>query len=161
VKKFISLLLTLAMICVPFISYAGGSLTQTGTNVFKCYGDKSEVCVWTLTWTGSSVDGNFTSTALDTTTVDKVRAHYLTIVDTDNSTTAPTTGYDITLTNARGMDILGGVATNRTSNVPERVFVETDNTTSYTPIGDEVLTLNISGNSVASATGIIKFWFFK
>jgi hypothetical protein len=76
---------------------------------------------------------------------------------------APTNLYDITITNVSGLDIVGGVLTDLATATNGSRVVKLDATSSISgtrPIVD-TLTFNLSGNSNASATGVVKLYFNK
>ena len=103
-----------------------------------------------FTCTGDASDGSFPATELTT----KFNGEILQVV-TNPGSTAPTDNYDITLTNADGLDMLGGWGANRdTANTELAVPVFADNFHVYLADKD-TLTLNVTGNSVNSATTVI------
>jgi len=66
--------------------------------------------------------------------------------------TAPTADYDVTLTDEDGCDVLGGEGADRSASDSEQIIPKLGN--SYGPCYvNSKLTLNITNNSVNSATG--------
>lgn len=68
-------------------------------------------------------------------------------VDTDPGATAPTDNWDFAITNARGLDVIGGAGANRDTANSERAAV-----TSGWVDRTDVLTLAVTGNAVNDAT---------
>ena len=83
---------------------------------------------------------------------------YVTRVET-NPGTAPTDNYDITLTNANGVDVMGGTLANRDSSTSEAARPYDSASGTY---GDVyvagTLTLYLSGNSEVGATGTVTIY---
>jgi len=99
----------------------------------------------TITCTGDSTNGTFTSTSLP------VPVGWITRVETNPGSPAPDSNYDITLTNANGLDMAQGNLANRSATVTQ--FIETVNWQT-----DGSLTVNISGNTVNSAIIVIEVY---
>lgn len=75
---------------------------------------------------------------------------------TDPGSTAPTDNYDITIEDALGVDVLQGVGANRHESTTQQVYITVDGTETRPVVTQyDVLTLNIAGNAVVSATGRI------
>lgn len=127
-------------------AFAVGSVTQAlGSMNYD-----TRVKVWIMSFTGDSSDGTVPATAT-TINIDG----YVTMVVTDPGGTAPTDNYDITLTDANGVDIMGGSLANRDTINTEQAFPLLDATNFvYGPrYVSGTLTLTITNQSVNSATG--------
>jgi len=77
---------------------------------------------------------------------------FIVLAETDPGSTAPTDNYDITLTDEAGADVFGGALANRDTSTTERTMPKVNGNYSGV-INRGKLTLNLSGNSVNSATG--------
>ena len=120
------------------VTFAHRQVGNVGKIVATCVGDAS--------------DGSFPATHLP------AFAGRLVALRTNPGATAPTANYDIALTDQNGLDRLQGVGQNRhTSNSEEASVVYS--TTAIHPVCafDDVLTLAITGNSVASAVVVAEF----
>lgn len=108
----------------------------------------------TITWVADAAAATVPSTDI---TGGKVYGVLQRIV-TNPGVPAPTDNYDITITDSDGLDVLGGVGANRdTANTEEAEIVQT----SFQRIVADVLTFNLSGNSVNSATGVCKLFVLR
>ena len=126
------------IIIAPTIALAAGSVSQTWQPV------TDDVTVLTFSWTADSSNGSVPATA----TVSDVDAFVFMVV-TNPGTTAPTDDYDITLTDEDGVDIMGGNLADRDEANSEQAVLTVTRFVSGT------LTLNITNNSVNSATGTV------
>lgn len=99
-------------------------------------------------WIGDATNGSVPATVI------KTFAGVVLRVVTDPGTTAPTTLYDITLTDVNGLDVLNGNGADRSATVTEQCFP----TVATVPVECPVvgaLTLTITNNIVVSATGSV------
>ncbi len=133
------------------MAFAIGTVTQGLT---YNYGETQMVL--TFTWTGDSVNGTIPDTAISSEYASRVYGLYLLGVQTNPGTGPPTTLYDLVLNDASGEDVMRGALANRSSTITE---------SGYPPVTgvpiDGTLTLVMSGQSVASATGLVKLYFSK
>jgi len=146
-------LISLAIALIVF--YAGIMANAAGSSVTVTYTRIGDVyTLVTYTWTADDSNGSVPATA------SKSLAGYIVKVVTDPGATAPTDDYDITLTDSDGVDVMGGALADR----------DTANTEQAVPkIGAAyggsfftgALTLNISNNSVNSATGEVKVYISR
>jgi hypothetical protein len=105
--------------------------------------------------TFDSGDGSFTATALE----NKIDGFLLRAV-TDPGGTAPTNGYDITLIDGMGVDVLQGCLLDRSNATTEDVAIVYSGTENHPVVApSDTLTLTITGNSVKSATTQIVLWY--
>lgn len=126
------------------------------------YGDH----VWaklTLSWTADGSDGSVPDWPATDTITQRLTGYYLDTVQTDPQSPAPTDGYDITIKNTRGMDLMGGMMQNRSATEVEQETPKVS--TSASIYGDARITgritVSVSGNSVNSAAGVIEMEFSK
>jgi hypothetical protein len=143
---------------------AAGTVTQSVTMVCE---PMSTNCFKVLTFvcTGDASTGSYPSTAVTTANMDQIKGWYLLMGTSYNGSTAPTALYDVTLTDARGVDVLGTSGTNRpgTAGVSSQFTPITDTTYAtggIRPIAS-TLTLAIANNSQASAVTTLDFFFVK
>lgn len=134
-----------------------GACVQTKAQVTTT----SDTRVVTFTCTGNSSDGTFPAIAFSTTTLAYVKGYFLYQVITDPGSTAPTDNWDYTITDANGVDVLGGTGANRHTTTTQMNFPLITTGVYYTPPVVDTWTVNISGNSVASATLVIKMIFIR
>lgn len=113
--------------------------------------DNFEVVVFT--WLANTVTGTVPATSTGEEWPD-IRAGCITKVVTNPGSTAPTDDYDITLTDADGVDLMGGELANRDTANSEVAVPKMD-----TVFGCNVVTasftLNLTNNSVSAATGTV------
>ena len=141
-KKIISILAIMLLFLLPQFAMAAGTVTQTYTKV------TNDVSCLTYTWTAAA-GGSLTSTA-STVAING----YVILVVTNPGDTAPTASYSITLTDADSCDVMGGTLASRSATATEHAVPK---------IGDVyggrwvsgILTLNLTGNSISSATGTV------
>lgn len=142
-KKF--LMAVLLSLCLTTTVYAECVETWEGS---------SPIQVIQLAWT-TVATGAFTSTDTNYT-----GEGFLYMVETDpDGTAAPTDDYDITLTNANGVDIMGGALANRdTANTEIVMPLLNGNYTAIPFIG--TLTLAIT-NAGANKSGKVRLYLIK
>lgn len=148
-KRILALLALCAMLLGLAAINASAASSISGTESYSRNTPRESVVVITVTWTAHT-DGTVTSEAIDVQP-----EGYVFMVVTNPGATAPTTLYDITLTDSDGVDIMGGTLANRSATLSEQA-VPAVSAGLYGPryvAGD--LTLNISGNAVNAATGTV------
>ena len=116
-KKLITLLLILSALIAPCLIMAAGTATQTYAPVYSNEG-VTNLSTLTFTWT-SDATGDVTSTT-STTISNQIAGKYVVMAATSPDTTAPTASYDITVTDANNVDIMGGVLANRSATSTEQ-----------------------------------------
>src|SRR4030043_2102612 len=106
-KKYILLLAIIIMfLSAPLAFGAGSSVTETSR---VNYGD---ISVLTLDWVSDDATGAVSATT-GTAATAFITGKYIIMVETDPGATAPSDNYDITITDARGVDVMGGALANR------------------------------------------------
>lgn len=145
-KKILAVLILTIFLVLPIQSWGAGTVTQSLSHSAANY--KGLV----FSWIADSSDGSVPAT----TSMLRIDGYIIKVI-TNPGTTAPTDNYDITLTNIDGADVVHGELANRdTTNTEEIVPIPADNVTVYG--GSAVIgriTLNITNNSVNSATGTV------
>ena len=142
-KKGIIFLILCGLI-LPAICLSAGSVAVTKEKVRTVLGSTE---IYTFAWAADSS----AATVPDTSTSDEVHG-YVVRMATDPGGTAPTANYDISITDVRGVDVLGGEGADRAAATSEQVIPKLGN--AYGPCRvDSVLTHVLTNNSVNSATG--------
>lgn len=144
--------LILFLAAIPL--FAAGTVTQSVARLNNIGGGVGAVATWTYTLTivADASDGSVPATVLRQTFPGELVSNQgLTIVSmvTDPGSPAPTDNYDITITDARSMDLLSGAGANRDTSTTENA-----SPTAPIPINGAV-TFNLSNNSVNSAQIIV------
>ena len=146
-----------------FLLFAGNAFAA-GTCV-PTYQDNGTVYAITYTCTADAALATYPSTALNTsvTKMLKDRSFHLYEVYTSPGGTAPTDETDLALTDANGLDVLGGAGTNGIDATSDlRFFPEnSDGAYSFPYITGTVYTMAITNNAVNSAVTTIQFVFAK
>ncbi len=151
-KRFLVVLSSIIFLVLPTYSWGAGTVTQELSHLTNNF--KSIV----FTWVGDASDGSVPATESNW------NIHgYICKVITNPGSTAPTTLYDITLTNSDGVDVVHGQLADRSATASEEIVpVPADNVTVYgcSPVVGTI-TLNITNNSVNSANGTVTVIFTK
>jgi hypothetical protein len=115
---------------------------------------RGEITVMQFAWTTTAV-GSFTST---TSTYNGDGFLYMVETDPDG-TAAPTDNYDITLTNANDVDVMGGALANRdTANTELTMPLLNANYVSIPVVGTLTLAITNAGNE---KSGKVRAYFIK
>ena len=115
---------------------------------------QGNVRVVRVTWTADASDFSVPSLVLPNL------GGKLLALETNPGATAPTASYDIAVTDQQGHDVLQGVGANRSATATEKVAVVYSGTAIHPPVGQgDTLTMAITGNSVASATGVAVLYY--
>ena len=116
---------------------------------------RGSVGILTFSVVADSTDG----TVLDHVITKKIAGRLLAL-ETKPGATAPTTLYDITVTDADGHDVIEGVGADRSATATEKAVIVYSGTEIHPPVGKEdQLTLKIANNSVNSAIIVVKIYF--
>lgn len=114
---------------------------------------KIPVSVLIYSWLGDSVDGSVPATP-GNAPIDG----YVFLVTTNPGAVAPTEGYDVTLTDTDGMDIMGGELADRSASASEQA-VPKINDAYISRYVSGTITLNITNNSALGAKGKVSIFF--
>lgn len=106
----------------------------------------------TISWVADNATGAVPNLTIDPTLYN-LKGWYLYSAETNPGSTAPTDLYDITLTDADGLDIAWSLLNNRSTTNTELVLVSTAST--GFPVIRGNLTFTLTNNSVNSATGTL------
>lgn len=142
-------------ICVLLFAglvYGAGTCVET----VSTYKDGDFMLTWTCT--GDTSDGTFPATTSNFrgNNIDG----YIYQAVTDPGTTAPTASYDITITDANGVDIMGGELADRSATATQQVVPKIGSLYGARRVNGTV-TLNITNNSVTAAQVVIKLFGYK
>jgi len=143
------IILILSLLLIPSLVWAAGSVTQSWTSV------NEDVSVLTFSWTGDASGGAVTATASESN-IDG----FVFLVVTNPGSTAPTPSYDITLTDADGVDIMGGKLADRSATASEQEIPKVGSGLGSRFVSG-TLTLNITNQSVNSATGTVLVFIYN
>lgn len=144
-----------AFICVLLCAglvYGAGTCVET----VSTYKDGDFMLTWTCT--GDASDGTLPATTSNFrgNNIDG----YIYQVVTDPGTTAPTASYDITITDASGADIMGGVLADRSATASEQAVPKIG--ALYGPRRvNGTMTLNVTNNSVTAAGIVVKVFGYR
>jgi len=130
------------------------SVTQSVTMTGRSSGGERDY-VYQLSWTAAA-DGSLTSV----TTEESIDG-YVYMVVTDPGTTAPQALYDLTLTDAYGLDIMGGALADRSATVTQQAFPALLTGVYGSRRVNGRLTLNLTNNNVNAATGVVDIFFYR
>lgn len=112
--------------------------------------------VWIVPFTADDSTGAVNAAYMSAEDAVTLKNYYLYQVITNPGSTAPTDNWDVVIANSDGVtDVLGSQCLNRDSTSSETCYP-----LNYYVV-DGPLTMSISGNSVASATGVVKVLFVK
>lgn len=128
---------------------AAGTVTQSLARLGR---DLNSAMILTITWVGASNDGTVPATATTDAINAQIAGYALTKCITIPGDPAPTHIYNITLIDQYGLDIASGSLAERVADANEAVTLGTQ-------IDEAGFTFTLTGNSVASATGICKLFF--
>jgi len=112
----------------------------------------------TYTCTGDATDGTFPDT------VSNFRGNnidgYVYMAVTDPGTPAPTASYDITITDANGADIMGGVLADRSATATEQAVPKIGALYGARRVNGAV-TLKVTNSSVTAAAIVVKIFGYR
>lgn len=148
-KKIIfSIFLYLIILLISLSSYAASSCNPEDPVDFGTlhYID--------MPWTADT-DGSFSATPTDHRIDGLILG-----VETDPGATAPTDNYDIALNDANGIDVMGGALADRDTANTEFAAPLVNGVEWMVPVVG-VLQLAITNNSVNSATGLVRIWYWS
>jgi hypothetical protein len=144
-KLIIGIVTGLLALVVSTPSSAVGTVTMEDRNIAGSY-----VYVRTFTATADSGDASFPAT-ITTSKIDG----FVFMVITNPGATGPTDDYDITLTDADGVDVAAGYLADRDISNSEQYVLDRPR---YV---DGDLTITITNNSVNSAVSVIQVFYIK
>lgn len=145
-RRLLTLLIGLLIIGWGSSVFGAGTVIQTWSNVTN----NTQSLIFS--WTGDSTNGSVPATACN-----RAIDGYIILVITNPGSTSPTPDYDITLTDDDGVDVMGGQLMNRDASNTEQVIPKTGNIIQKRWVSGYI-TLNLSNNSVASATGTVEIF---
>ena len=148
------IIIVLAILALSSMAFAADSVVTVKRNTAH---NGMEVVVFT--WLANTVTGAVPATSTSTKWP-KDRAGCIAKVVTNPGSTAPTDNYDITLTDADGVDLMGGELADRDTSTSE-VAVPKIDTTFGCVVVTESFIMNITGQSVSAATGTMSVYIIN
>jgi len=133
-----------------------GSAVQSLTSTRQ-----GEIITVNFAWTGSPDDGAMPAIATSTAISTAITGMYLFAMETNPGNVAVPDAWSVTITNAAGFDLLGGVGATRSTTLTQRVVPAVATGVYGASLVDGILYLNITGNTVISATGSVKLFLSK
>jgi len=119
----------------------------------------SDILCLTVTWQAAA-NGGLTSTAITANQAKVLAGMYAIQAVVNPGATAPTAAYDVYLNDADGVDVFGAALENLSATVSSTVRPAIA-TLAGKRLVSGILTFALSGNSVDSANGVVKFYFSK
>lgn len=150
-KKLILILIMAAFLMAPGIAQADGTVTVTSD--YAAAGDVTKVNFAFIANAAGAATIPATSSSTEWPKTGR-NVGCIAFVETDPGSTAPTDNYDITLTDQYGLDIMGGSLANRDTTDTEQAAPLIGSFAGCRTV-TSAFTINISGNSVNSATGTV------
>lgn len=145
-KRFLSMLLVLAMLIVPVVGMSAESVTQ----VWSKPEQRSALVILTATWV---TDGAGALTAVAVTGTANKYGYFLYAI-TDPGATTPDANYDVSIKDANGVDIFGQALYNRSDTATEVA----EPAIRWFYWDGEALTFDILDNTAAAGNGVVKFY---
>jgi hypothetical protein len=136
-------MLVLAVPCFP-------AATATREMISPSSSSLTDLQVVTFAWAGANDTG-----ATSATIAAQIRGWYLFMAETI-PVANPTASYDIAINNAAGVDLMGGALADRSQTLAQRVWPPT-----VSQVIDSVLSLAITNQGVAGASGTVKLYFCR
>ena len=159
-KKFTFCILVFLAVILSF----SNAYSAAGTATFDGSTKKStgEV-VLTYTFTASADNASYPATAISGAALEAIAyTPYLLAMETvPSGTAAPTNLFDVTVTNASSIDLLGGTGMNRSNTAGQRVIPAVMTGIYGGSLVYGTTTINISGNLVNSAVITLRLIFVK
>ena len=129
---------------------AASSITQSYSSV------TDDVACLEFSWVGSSVDGSVTATA-STSEIDG----WVFMAITNPGSPTPTASYNVYLYDSEGVDVMGGTLTARSNSASEQAIPLIASDWYGERFVEGTITLTITGQSVHSAEGVVKVYYYK
>lgn len=153
-KKIIFIALLLACL-LPGASFGAGSITET----FSDSAAPSNSSILTLAYVTDASGALSVATSATATASITGKMLYEVITTVTVSDVSPNNLYDVSINNTLGVDVMGGALIDRTSPGSQRAIPLLATSTYAPAMVTGTLTLVISGNTRALATGTIRLYF--
>lgn len=117
-KRYTIIMAIVAALLIPCLMFAAGTVTQSYAPVYSSEGN-TNMATLSFAWT---TDSSESATATTNTTIsDQIAGKYVTAAITDpDAADAPAASYDIVVTDANGVDIMGGKLADRSATATEQ-----------------------------------------
>jgi hypothetical protein len=158
-KSFRFFILFCLFVLIPFVCFSAGTVTQS---IVK-QGNNTGVLVLTFEWVGDAANGTVPNTDTSAEITKAIEGMRVYQVITVPGAVIPTDKYDIVLNDADSIDIMGGTLIDRSQTAKEFAIPMLD-ATNIIPgqrIVNGKITLVITNQNVASATGIVKIFLVR
>jgi hypothetical protein len=152
-KKLI-VVLALLLVFVASTAMGAGTVTVTTLN------GSGDAIIVQFSWIANAAGAATVPATSSSTKWPTAYSGCIYAMETNPGSTAPTDNYDITLTDSDGVDLLGGQGANRDTANSEMVPAKIGTVFGCAPTQD-AFTLNITNNSVNSATGTVKVYIYE
>jgi hypothetical protein len=162
-RLFLVIMILIALLSPTISMGAAGDCVQTRSES-KSYTDGSQfgsIRTIIFTCTGDSSNGTFPAEEFTSSSLNFIKGFYLYKVITNPGSAAPTDNWDFTITDSDGVDLMGGNGANRHTTTSQSVYPLIGSQPFAQPYLGDTLTLNLSGNSVVSATLVLKAIFVR
>lgn len=138
--------------------FGAGTVTVTTKNL-----DNGKMQMVQIAWVADASDGSVPATTLTGQQMSSLTGAYLCGGETipGSGAAAPTALYDVTVKTVGGTDTFGGTLGNRSASASEYAVPSLSSGVYGCWFVTEALTFNLTGNSVNSATGTLKLFFFR
>lgn len=143
------------LIAIVIVLFHAGNVLALGTVTQSDVAIYDNVRVLTFTCTA-----DVTAHTYPVTTSSGNINGYIFLVVTNPGGVAPTTLYDITLTDSDGVDIMGGELANRSATLSEQAVPLMGNVYGSRFVNG-TLTITITNNSVNSAVTVVKIFYYR
>jgi len=157
-KRFLIGFVLMIFLSIPGLSWgAAGTCVQELTEVYAQSGISPVAKVLKFTCTGGTgaETGAYPATNINTRNMNELKSWYLYKGETNPGAVPPEDNWDFTVTNHNTIDMFGGAGANRHTTTSQRV-----KPLDYEPVYG-TWTLNISGNTTASAVIVLELTFVR
>jgi len=151
-KKLLLALFLVLILVESVLAATPGTCVITSSTIYVLTQPTRKVI--TLSWVASVDAATVPSTTITAATYG-IGGWYFLSAETNPGATQPTTLYDITILDADGADLAGGLLMNRSATVTEGPIAIGLGATGHPPVIRGDLTFTLSNNSVNSALGTV------
>lgn len=136
-------------------------MSQTVTQTFTKL-TRQNTAIWEVSIIASSSGGSVSDISMTAAVGAVVNGMYLQqVITTPDASTGPTASYDMTLSTAASMDIMGGALGSLSNSAQEIAFPSTSSISGPVLVPSGNLTLKVTNNSVNSAGINVRAYFVR
>ena len=156
--KRIALLAFVLVLAFASVSFGAtpGSAVQSLTSTRQ-----GEIITVNFAFTASPDDGAMPAIATSTVISTAITGLYLFAMETNPGDVTIPDAWSVTVTNAAGYDLMGGTGATRSTTLTQRVVPAVAPGIYGAALVDGILYLNITSNTVPSATGTVKLFLSR